>query len=222
MIEESNIENIPLSPENIPSPQINNQDPIVQPPSPVTGEVVKKTSGRPVGSKSSKKISMSDIRKAEVLFTAGKSIPDIQKELGFSSANTLYRWMEKENWMAKRDEYFSASAKRHLDSIVTSQLADLEKKTNELKLIQDTAIDSIKTGKVSPKKFGEATDSYSEAVELERKIKTEGFQLSFVMEVSKILKEEIKDVDTLSRIGSRLRTLFKAEGSNRLESPRDN
>jgi hypothetical protein len=88
----------------------------------------------------------------------------------------------------------------------------------DLKAIRDTSIEAIDTKVVVPKRFSEASKSYTDAVDASMKIRAEALQLSFVIEIGKILKEKIKDPKLLMEISGALRDLFKNKRMETLKS----
>jgi hypothetical protein len=180
--------------------------------------VPKKKSGRRPGSKSTYKLTPELIHQAKMMYISGKTIPEIQNLMGLSSSNTLYAHMKKEKWEEKREKFLSSSMSGKLNTMMKNTLAETEKMIEDLRTIRDRAIEPIDAGSLKPGKFGEAGTAYMNAVELEKKLRTEALHLSFITEVAKILREEIKDTDLLIKIGKRLRDLFD-DRKKELEGP---
>jgi hypothetical protein len=170
-----------------------------------------KKGGRPVGSKTTKYLSAADRNKAKTMYISGKSIIDICKEMGLSSANTLYRYLEKEQWDIEREKFLSKATEIHLDALMTQSLAETNEILSDLQNIRQVAIDAIQTGTVEPKKYSEASDAYIDAVQATMKVRAEALQLSFITEIGKILRDRIKDPQLLADIGNDLRELFKSK-----------
>jgi hypothetical protein len=175
--------------------------------------------GRKKGSKNTYRLTPELIHQAKMMYIAGKSIPEIQVKMGLSSANTLYSHKEKENWDEKREKFLNSSMSGQLNTIMKSTLAETEKMIEDLRIIRDRAIEPLDAGSLKPSKFGEASNSYINAVELEKKLMTEALHLSFITEVAKIIKNRIKDPDLLFIIGEDLRNLFENR-KNELEGPK--
>ena len=171
---------------------------------------IKKKAGRTKGSKNTKQpITPEEFQKARLMFISGKPMMDIQKELRLSSMNTIYRRMEEEHWLEDRQKFFERSSTKYLDSILKGVISETKEAIEDLKIIRTRAIEPIDAGTIAPHKFSEASTAYMNAVELERKIRTEAIYLSFIAEVAKILKSRISDNQLLAQIGDDLRKLFE-------------
>lgn len=168
-----------------------------------------KSSGRPVGSKGTKKIMPDQLHQAKTLYVAGKSIPEIGKILGLSSNNVLYRHMEQENWGEEREVFIKTTAENQLSAILTSNLTETNEILTDLRTIREKAITAIDAGDVEPRKYSEASQAYIDSVNASTKIRAEALQLSFLVEISKILRNRIKDPKLLVEISEDLRALFK-------------
>lgn len=168
-----------------------------------------KKGGRPVGAKTTKQLSPADINKAKTMFISGKTLSEIMKEMGLSSTNTLYRYMEKDNWLIERDKFLSKATDSHLDSLLSQSLAETNEMLLDLEEIRQKSMDAITTGAVEPRKFSEASSSYIDSVNTAMKIRAEALQLSFISEVGKILRIRIQDPKLLAEISNDLRELFK-------------
>ena len=175
--------------------------------------------GRVPGSKSTYRITPEILHQAKMMYISGKTIPEIQKLMGLSSANTLYSHMEKEKWQEKRARYLESATSGQLNAMMKNTLAETEKMIEDLRVLRDRAIEPIDAGSLKPNRFGEAGNTYINAVEMERKLRAEALHLSFITEVAKILREEIRDVELLGRIGNKLRDLFDKR-QKELEAPK--
>jgi len=168
-----------------------------------------KPSGRPVGSKGTKKIMPDQLHQAKTLYITGKSIPEIGKILELSSNNVLYRHMEQEKWGEEREVFIRTTAENQLSAILTSNLAETNEILTDLRTIRDKAITAIDAGDVEPRKYSEASQAYIDSVNASTKIRAEALQLSFLVEISKILRNRIKDPKLLLELSDDLRSLFK-------------
>ena len=165
--------------------------------------------GRPKGVKNAYRLGPDKIHEAEIMFVSGKTIPEIGKIMNLSSNNILYRHLEKEGWMEKREKFFQESTKKHLDGILSGSLIETEEILLDLKTIREKAMDPIDSGELIPKKYSEASQAYMDSIELERRLRTEALHVSFIQDVAVILKEEIQNPELLMKIGDRLRKLFE-------------
>ncbi len=154
------------------------------------------------------KVTPAEINEIKALFISGESIANIMKKFNLSSANWIYDRAEKENWWAEKSAFFEKKNKLYLDTILDTQLDQASKIIEELQAIRQGAIDPIISGELIPQKYSEASTSYMDAIELERKLKTEAIHLKFIQDIAQILKEEIQDKDLLTRIVLRLRVMM--------------
>ncbi len=175
--------------------------------------------GRIKGTKNTYKLTPEIIQQAKIMYISGKTIPEIATIMGLSSCNTLYRYRESGKWEEKREKYMESSTTSQLKTIMENTLTETNKILDDLKVLRDKSIEPIDSGSLAPKKFGEAGNAYINAVELERKIRAEALHLSFITEVAMILKEEIRDMELLGRIGEKLRKLFEKR-QKELEAPK--
>lgn len=177
-----------------------------------------KPSGRPLGSKGTKKIMPDQLHQAKTLYITGKSIPEIGKILGLSSNNVLYRHMEQEKWGEEREVFIRTTAENQLSAILTSNLAETNEILTDLRTIRDKAITAIDSGDVEPRKYSEASQAYIDSVNASGKIRAEALQLSFLVEISKILRNRIKDPKLLLELSDDLRNLFKVRQKESLNA----
>jgi len=145
-------------------------------------------------------------RKAEVkaLYIAGYSPKQIAKRFNLKSTSIITDWANQEHWKEERDLVLRKSTDARLAAIMQQQQEALE----ELQTIKDKAINAIESDTVQPQKFSEATNSYIAALDMERKLKDEGIQISIVMEIAQILKNRITDKKLLMEIASDFRAMM--------------
>jgi hypothetical protein len=180
--------------------------------------VAPKVGGRPKGAKSSYRLTPEMLQTAKMMYIQGKSIPEIGKIMGVSSLNTLYSHMKSDGWDVKRNNFMESSFKGNLDILMKNSMVETERMIDDLKTFRERAMDPVDAGTLAPKKFGEAGNTYMQAVELERKLRAEALHLTFITEVAKIIKQRVKDPDLLAEIGNDLRTLF-IRSKDDLEAP---
>ena len=154
------------------------------------------------------KVTPAEIGEIKSLFIAGESIKKIMDKYNLSSANWVYDRAEKENWWGERAEFLEKKNKLYLDTILESQLDNSSKIIEELQAIRQGAIDPIIAGELTPQKYSEASSAYMDAIDLERKLKTEAIHIKFIQDIAQILKEEIQDKDLLMRVALKLRILM--------------
>ena len=117
--------------------------------------------------------------------------------------------MESEKWGEEREVFIKTTAENQLSAILTSNLAETNEILTDLRTIRDKAISAVDSGDVEPRKFSEASQAYIDSVNASTKIRAEALQLSFLVEISKILRNRIKDPKLLLELSEDLRTLFK-------------
>ena len=155
------------------------------------------------------KVTPAEISEIKALFISGESIKNIMEKYGLSSANWIYNRAEKEGWWADKAAFLEKKNKLYLDVILEGQLDNASKIIEELQAIRQGAIDPIISGELVPQKYSEASSSYMDAIDLERKLKTEAIHLKFIQDIAVILKEEIQDKDLLMRVALKLRVLME-------------
>ena len=130
--------------------------------------------------------------RCKALFLIGVSDSDIMKQ-EFVSGTTLWRWKKEGNWHEERTDIVNVAVTTHIQDAF-KDLIDRQLETLDgLKEIKVKSIEKIKAGNegVTPHKFSEATKGYIEASELERKIKSEAFQMIFLNEAAKVIKDVV-------------------------------
>jgi transposase-like protein len=160
--------------------------------------------------KKGKHLTPKDKEEVKRMYITGSSVTEIKNKFNMTSMNTFYRWKEAGEWDKLKQEFFDKVTSNELDIILKESLDNTGKALDDLSEIRTKAIGAIKDESVRPFKFSEASRSYIDAVDLERKIRIEGLQLSFLYEIAKILKQEIQDQALLFRIGERLREMWES------------
>lgn len=173
-------------------------------------------------SKKKPKVTPAEVNEIKALFISGESMKNIMEKYRLSSANWIYDRAERENWWAEKNAFLEKKNKLYLDTVLEGQLDSASKIIEELKAIQKGAIDPIIAGELAPQKYSEASSAYMDAIDLERKLKTEAIHLKFIQDIAQILKEEIQDKDLLLRISVKLRILMERRQENALKSRSSN
>lgn len=147
------------------------------------------------------------MRKAEAkaLFIDGNSPKMIAELLGMNSPESISNWARKEDWYSERDAHLQRTTNDRLQDLMEHQ----ERVIQELQVIRNKAFESIENGNVAPARYSEAANAYLASLDMERKIKLEALQISFINDVANILKEEISDKGLLIKIARRFRALFE-------------
>lgn len=162
--------------------------------------------GRLRGVKDSyKRASLHEKAHAKAMYLAGYYPDDIAKYLNLNSSEVITNWARKEGWMPERDEVLKKTTADRLQELLKQQ----EDRVSELGVIRDKAFAPIKDDSLSPTKFIEASSAYLSALEMERKIKVEALQISFVSDVAEIIKSKIHDQNLLVEIAHEFRKLFE-------------
>lgn len=150
---------------------------------------------------------------AKTLFLGGKNPEDIDKGLKLRKGRTR-SWAKQYNWMDERDKILDASSRTKLQEMLKQQ----DETFKELKIIRDKAIDAITSDEVVPRKFAEASSAYINTIEVERRLKAEALQTSFIVDIAKVLKNRIKDQALLFVIAQDLREIFNKYQEKALRS----
>ena len=154
-----------------------------------------------------------ELKKAEAkaLYLAGKNPTDIDDILDLTVGRTGI-WARNFNWDEERNKVMSSISENRLQTLLKQQ----EETFSDLKIIRDKAIDAIVSDEVVPTKFSEAANAYLNTIEVERKLKTEALQISFISDVANVLKEKIQDRKLLFEIAEGLKEVFNKYQSHSL------
>lgn len=150
---------------------------------------------------------------AKAFFLAGLNPEEIDQRLELRNGRTKH-WAHRYNWLIERDKMLEQTTQNRLQEMLKQQ----EETFRELKIIRDKAIDAIILDEVVPRKFAEASSAYLNTVELERKLKTEALQVSFISDVAKVLRDKIQDKDLLFDIAEGLKEVFNRYQAKALTS----
>jgi hypothetical protein len=142
---------------------------------------------------------------AKALFLAGYRPKEIGEKLDIPNHETIIGWATREDWYEEREKILGQQTKLRLNEILQSQ----GKNIKELELIREKAMSPVTSGTLTPTRFSEAVNAYINSLDMERKLKMEALQLSFVNDIAIIIREEVEDRQTLSRIANRLTKLFE-------------
>lgn len=164
------------------------------------------------------KVTPAEINEIHQEYVSGKSITEIREKHKLTNVTWIYDKIEKFGWDKERDEFFRKSSQKYLDKILYGHLEKTEKTIDELEKIADSAIDPIDTGKLSPQRYPDAVSAYIGATDMKRKIRNDVLELSFVISVADILKQEIQDEALIIRIVSRLKSLLNRSDNKMLPS----
>ena len=180
-----------------------------------------KGAGRPKGIKDKKpRITSADMKRAEMMFITGTKINTIKKTLGLTSSNAIYKRMEKEGWLEKREKYLTEREENYLKTVMEKSIKETNDVLDDLKIIKSKALDGVSSVDIDKVRLGEATQSYIGAIEMERRVRSEGIELGFVSIIAKILKEEVQDPIILAKVADKLKEEFdKYRGRPLLQAP---
>jgi hypothetical protein len=153
---------------------------------------------------------------AKAMFLAGYQVKKIAEKLNIPNHETISGWAFRENWHEEREKVLDQSTKLRLQDLLSENDAHV----SDLKSIREKAISAINEESVVPQKFSEATNSYITALDMERKLKMEALQISFINDIAIILREEIDDKLILAKIANRLNATFERyQNKSLLKSP---
>lgn len=142
---------------------------------------------------------------AKALFLAGYQPKSICEKLNIPNPETVAGWAKRDAWHEEREKILASQTRMRLNELLQSQSKNLK----ELSTIREKSIGAIEDQSVIPQKFSEAVNAYINSLDMERKIKIEALQASFINDVAIILREEIEDQTILIKIANRLSVLFE-------------
>ena len=141
---------------------------------------------------------------AKALFLAGFQPRQISERLNITNPETITGWAYRDNWHILRDEILANTTKSRLQELLKSQ----EENVKELKSIRENAMKPILNGSLTPQRYSEAANAYLGSLDMERKLKMEALQISFINDVALVLRDEIEDPVLLAKIANKLRDVF--------------
>lgn len=166
-----------------------------------------------------KHLTKGQITRIKALYIAGMTPRQIIDATSISITPVgIYKLAKRLNLNDARTEFAEKSNAKIQDSILEKTNKAFEENLQDLQTIKDVSISAILSENVKPEKFSEASKAYIDSMDMERKIRIEGLQLSFITEIAKILREEIKDEAVLIRLGERFRTVFELYQKQSLNS----
>jgi uncharacterized protein YjcR len=142
---------------------------------------------------------------AKAMFLAGYQFKKIAESLSIPNPETIANWAGHDNWHEERDKILAQTTRLRLSELLSSQDSNIK----DLKSIREKAIKAVDDGTVTPGRFSEAVNSYIGALDMERKLKMEALQVSFITDVAIIIRDEVEDKAVLVRISNRLNELFE-------------
>jgi hypothetical protein len=142
---------------------------------------------------------------AKAMFLAGYQPKKIAAALNIPNFETISNWAGHDNWHEERDKILAQTTRMRLSELLATQEATIK----DLSSIREKAMESIDNGSVTPTKFSEAVNSYISSIDMERKLKMESLQVSFINDIAIILRDEIEDKLLLAKIATRLSDLFE-------------
>jgi hypothetical protein len=148
--------------------------------------------------------------KARMLYMQGHTKSEIQDILKIGSNVTVLKWSKEDKWEEERRKLNDEVLREKLSERLGDVFTDTRSTLDGLSTIKDTALEAIQKKFVKPTKFGEAADVYIGSAKMERQIKQELLQITFVMSVANIIQEEVDEPEVLDRIGRRLNLLVRS------------
>ena len=150
-----------------------------------------------------------------IYITQGKSKTEIAESVSLKPS-TIGSWMRKYNWKEEKLDYLNKLSKEQLSTTIQHLNADTATTLKTLQTIKKKVETALGEDNVKPFKFTDAVNTFLETVRLERQLKQEAFEFTFITEIAKILREEIHDEDEWIRIRIRVGRLLGIDKFDRL------
>ena len=150
-----------------------------------------------------------------IYITQGKSKTEIAESVSLKPS-TIGSWMRKYNWKEEKLDYLNKLSKEQLSTTIQHLNADTATTLKTLQTIKKKVETALGEDNVKPFKFTDAVNTFLETVRLERQLKQEAFEFTFITEIAKILREEIHDEDEWIRIRIRVGKLLGIDKFDRL------
>ena len=140
---------------------------------------------------------------ARDIYITGATIPEISKEIGVP-VPTLRYWQGKDNWADSKRNLELASNEATLDNISNALTRSRSDALRDFILIQEVAKDGIEDEDLKFRDKKQAVDSLSMGLKGERELLDQKVSVSLIVEVAKLLDDELTDPFLRQRLGSKL------------------
>ena len=149
-------------------------------------------------------------QEARELYERGIALIDIEERLGLPF-ELLNDWKFMDQWEVLTPAVPDTPPKQEIelaptsnDDIVLSTVAANERLLSGYRLVQQTSQDALLNDNIKFKDKKQAADAFIDS--LKGEVAVLGIDLSqqFLLDIAKIIKEEVKDEETLQKLGERL------------------
>jgi len=140
---------------------------------------------------------------ARDLYIAGSLIPEISQEIGVP-VPTLRYWQSKDDWADSKRNLELASNEAALDNIANALTRSRSDALQDYIRIQEVAKDGIADEDLKFRDKKQAIDSLSMGLKGERELLDQKVSVNLIVEVAKLLDDELTDPFLRQRLGSKL------------------
>ena len=140
---------------------------------------------------------------ARDLYLTGYSITQIASELEVPVPTVRY-WQNKDNWTDSKRNLALSSNDSTLDEITDTLTRSRSQAMQDYIRIQDVAKDGIYDEELRFRDKKQAVDALAIGLKGERELLNQNVSMQLILEIAKVLDEEIKDPFIRQRVGNKL------------------
>lgn len=140
---------------------------------------------------------------ARDLYLTGYSITQIASELEVPVPTVRY-WQNKDNWTDSKRNLALSSNDSTLDEITDTLTRSRSQAMQDYIRIQDVAKDGIYDEELRFRDKKQAVDALAIGLKGERELLNQNVSMQLILEIAKVLDEEIKDPFVRQRVGNKL------------------
>ena len=140
---------------------------------------------------------------ARDLYITGSSVTNIASELDVPVPTVRY-WQNKDNWTDSKRNLALSSNDSTLDEITDTLTRSRSQAMQDYIRIQDVAKDGIYDEELRFRDKKQAVDALAIGLKGERELLNQNVSMQLILEIAKVLDEEIKDPFVRQRVGNKL------------------
>ena len=140
---------------------------------------------------------------ARDLYLTGYSVTQIASELEVPVPTVRY-WQNKDNWTDSKKNLALSSNDSTLDEITGSLTRSRSQAMQDYLRIQEVAKDGIYDDELRFRDKKQAVDALAIGLKGERELLNQNVSMQLILEIAKVLDEEIKDPFIRQRVGNKL------------------
>ena len=140
---------------------------------------------------------------ARDLYLTGYSVTQIASELEVPVPTVRY-WQNKDNWTDSKKNLALSSNDSTLDEITGSLTRSRSQAMQDYLRIQEVAKDGIYDDELRIRDKKQAVDALAIGLKGERELLNQNVSMQLILEIAKVLDEEIKDPFIRQRVGNKL------------------